>query len=530
MTAVRTRVSLQPALMRFPLVVVLLAALSSASCRRPGPPPVETRSLRILMGADIATLDPQVPWDNVSAIVLDNIFESLVRFDRSLRLTSGLAERWINPDDRTWRFFLDPEARFPDGKPLKASDVRFSIERLRSLAGSQMTGFARHIVAADVVDDRTIDIHTDIPIAILNSLAFIPIMSEAQVKAAGDKIGERPFGTGAYKLGRWERGKLIVLEANQHHKPVPRIPRVEFHVREDANVLLEDVLRMRPDITLFLPARMTDELQKRKTPELKVVAGGGLAVFYVVFNTRPQVPGSKAGNPLRDVKVRRALAQATDQAELVREGFLGFGRPATQLVVPQIVGFNPLIEPVPFEARTARQVLAPAGQAGLDLTFDVVKGGPHRVEKILIRQWEKAGVHAALRELSADDRQHALEAGSFALTIQGYSCTSADAAELLDYALHSQDAGRGYGVGNFTGFSHPEVDRIAEENLRVFDPKKRLEMLQKAIRIAADELPYLPLYTSQDVYVVSEAVEWAPPINEEVRLQDIVFRPPTATP
>lgn len=475
------------------------------------------------MGADVTTLDPQVPWDDVSSIVLDNIFESLVRFDRSFRLTSGLAQRWINPDERTWRFFLDPAARFPDGTPLRASDVRFSVERLRSLAGSQMTGFTRHVASTEVVDDLTVDIHTDIPIAILNSLAFIPIMSEAQVKAAGDKVSERPFGTGAYKLARWEKGKIIVLEANEHHQPIPTIRRADLVIREGQG-LLEDVLRMHPDLTLLFGRARLDELQKKKAPDLKIVSGGGLAVFYAAFNIGPQLPGVVGPNPLRDLRVRRALAHATDQRELVRESLKGFGRPATQLIVPQVFGFDPLIEPATYGPQPARALLAGAGHPGLDLAIDVPTGGTHRIEKLLIRQWEKAGVKATLREHKDDDYQRAMESGRFAVAVEGYSCTSADASEILNYLLHTRETEKGYGFGNHTAYGNPELDRITEENLRLFDPKKRLAMLQRALRVAAEELPYLPLYAAEDIYVVSDAVEWTPPINGEVRVQDIAFR------
>jgi ABC-type transport system substrate-binding protein len=83
---------------------------------RPVPSAAPQRALRVLVAQDVRTLDPHVSFDTVSSVLLDNIFESLVRFDRSFHVTSDIALRWINPDDRTWRFFLDPTARFPDGE------------------------------------------------------------------------------------------------------------------------------------------------------------------------------------------------------------------------------------------------------------------------------------------------------------------------------------------------------------------------------------------------------------------------------
>jgi peptide/nickel transport system substrate-binding protein len=511
--------------MRFLLAVLAALSLASMSCRKPEPRPAEPRSLRVLMGADVVSLDPQVPFDDVSSLILDNIFESLVRFDRSFRLSSGLAVRWINPDDRTWRFFLDSEARFPDGSPLKASDVSFSIERLRSLSGSQMSGFTRHIVSTQVVDDLTIDIHTDTPIAILNSLAFIPVMSEKQVKEAGEGVSNRPFGTGAYRLARWEKGKLIVLEANPHHRPAPAIGRAEF-VIHDAPDLLEDVLKTHPDITLFFTRSKIEELEKRKPPDLKVVSGGGLAVWYVALNVRPQIAGVKGPNPLADVRVRRAIAQATDQDEMVRDGLRGFGRRATQLVVSQVFGFDPLIEPVRYDPAAARAALVRAGHPDLEVAIDTIEGGTQRIEKLLTAQWQRAGIRASLRPHKTVEYQRALDAGEVAVSLGGYSCTSADASELLSFLLRSRDVAKGYGVGNVAAWSNREVDRVSEDNLRTFDPKKRLETLQRALRLASEELPYLPLYAAADIYVLSDAVDWTPPINQEMHIQDIRLRAP----
>src|SRR5262245_53128108 len=81
----------------------LLVALSAA-CRRPAEvpaaaPSAENRTLRMLLAVQPRSLDPQMPFDDVSGVVLDNAYDSLVRFDRSLRLSPGLALRWINPDD-----------------------------------------------------------------------------------------------------------------------------------------------------------------------------------------------------------------------------------------------------------------------------------------------------------------------------------------------------------------------------------------------------------------------------------------------
>lgn len=510
--------------MRARPLLFLPLALALAACAAPPPAPQQTRALSILMGADVSTLDPQASFDDVSAVILVNIFETLVRFDNDFRLSPGLAQRWINPDDRTWRFFLDGRARFSDGSALTAGDVKFSIERLKGLAGSQLSGFVRHVTSVDAVDELTVDIHTDTPVAILNGLAFIPVMSEKHVRSAGDRVGRLPFGTGPYKLTGWDQRKSIVLEANEHRHPLPDVRRAEFTLH-DGGIVLDDLLKLRPHLTLFLRRAEVEDFEKRRGPGLKLVSSDGLTVYYLTFNLAPRIAGHRGANPLRDVRVRRALAQAVDREELVRAALKGLGRPASQLIIPQVFGFNPRAEPPPYDPQAAREQLARAGASGLELPFDTVQGGSHMIEKLLIAQWGKIGVKASLREMPAELRQRSLETDSFAVTLEGYGCTSGDASELLTFCLHARDPAKGYGPGNHAGYSNPEMDRITEENLRIFDPKKRLEMLQRALGIATDELPYIPLVSVRDVYVVSDDIRWTPPVNAEIRLSEISFRP-----
>ena len=91
-------------LARWRPLVVLPFALACACGPGAGPAPRSGRPLIVMIGSDPATFDPHVSYSDVSASVLGNIFESQVRFDAQLRVVPALAQRWINPDERTWRF------------------------------------------------------------------------------------------------------------------------------------------------------------------------------------------------------------------------------------------------------------------------------------------------------------------------------------------------------------------------------------------------------------------------------------------
>ncbi len=505
--------------------LLVLASTSLAGCQRPteravSTPPPETRTLRMLLAVAPQSLDPQMPFDDVSSIVLDNCYDSLVRFDRSLRLSAGLALRWINPDDRTWRFVLDPGARFADGTPVRASDVKYSIDRIRSLAGSELSGFARHVIRTHIVDELTIDLQTDTPIAILNGLTFIRIVSEKQGLADPQA---QPVGSGPYRLVKWEKGHSIQLERNPYRQPAAVIPRIEIRLAANDESALAALPKERPDLFVLLRWTLRDQVARLKAPEHRMVSVDGLGVFYVVFNVRPEVPGMRGRNPLADKRVRRALALATDPSEVVRDGIQGSGHAATQLVVPQVFGFDPTIEPPAYDVAAAKRLLAQAGFPAPEVPILVQSNRLQTLETVLARQWAKAGVKTRLVALPPDEYQEALDDGRFAVAIQGFACTSADTSELLTFAFHTADPKAGYGAGNYGAFSNAELDALTDENLKVFDPRRRLEMLQRALRLASEELPFLPLFVSDDFYVISSDLRWDPPVSGDVDALEMSF-------
>jgi peptide/nickel transport system substrate-binding protein len=256
-----------------------------------------------------------------------------------------------------------------------------------------------------------------------------------------------------------------------------------------------------------------------------VVTAGGLTVYFVAFNVRMAPPGTHRVQPFSDVRVRRALALVTDPQELIEKTQQGFGRPTTQLVVPSVFGFDPGIPALTHDPDAARALVRAAGFEGAQVALDVDAGSSQRTENVLAAQWRRSGLAVEIVQHSTAELARALADGRFSATVQGYVCTSADASELLSVLLHTRDPARGYGRSNDTGYSDPEVDAIAEHNLSTLDPRKRLVMLQRALFRASQDLPYLPLLSGDDIYVVADRLRWTPPNNGEIRLDEVAFAP-----
>jgi peptide/nickel transport system substrate-binding protein len=144
-------------------IAILIGLTAGAGCAAgdAGRPQVEqvaaSKVLTIGRSDDSTTLDPIKSVLNVDIWVVANIFDPLVRVDRTgTKLEPGLAESWtVSEDGLTYRFAMRA-ATFSDGSPITAADAAFSLLRIRDDEESVWSDSFRVIADAQAVDDRTL--------------------------------------------------------------------------------------------------------------------------------------------------------------------------------------------------------------------------------------------------------------------------------------------------------------------------------------------------------------------------------------
>src|SRR5690242_9852073 len=83
------------------------------------------QALRYPIQIEPATLDPAKVNDVYTNELLENVYDGLVMFDRDSRIVPDLADRWdISADGKTYTFHLNPNAKFHNGRPVTADDVK----------------------------------------------------------------------------------------------------------------------------------------------------------------------------------------------------------------------------------------------------------------------------------------------------------------------------------------------------------------------------------------------------------------------
>ena len=309
----------------------------------------------------VTTLDPGrfVTVEDIE--VLANVFETLLQPDFEGHLLPGLAHTWRGEDDdQRFRFFLDEQARFSDGTPLKANDVKLSLERLagRSAYGCSRTAFAaiRGIEAlldgqtnlldgVEVVGEHELLIHLDQSLPIFPVLLCGLGMAVVRTREDGTQVG-----TGPFRLQEEQEEGAIHLERNPHHRDEgPFLDRLIFRTDLDAAAIAQALERGELDLARDLLPEDLDRLLRDARFRSQMVEANLRNIYLMMWNVN--APAAQHAS------LRRALGRVLKVDELIWRTAGRFARPASSLVPPGILGHMDQ-RPASLSLEGARELLA----------------------------------------------------------------------------------------------------------------------------------------------------------------------------
>lgn len=265
-----------------------------------------------------AGFDPCVDWGCGEHVHEPLIQSTLVVTDKDMAFVNDLAVAYeCSTDNLVWTFEIRDDVRFSDGKPLRASDVAFTINtiRLSERAQADLTMVSEAVATSDTV----VEIRLSKPYnALLYTLAVMGIVPE---HAYGDTYGEAPIGSGRYLLKQWDRGQQVILEANpDYYGDAPTIKRVT-------------VVFMEEDAALAAAkSGQVDMAYTSATYADQEVSGYTLASYKTVDSRGINLPVIASGSSKRDgentypagndvtchVEVRRAINMAIDREQMIK--------------------------------------------------------------------------------------------------------------------------------------------------------------------------------------------------------------------
>lgn len=435
-------------------------------------------------------------------------FESLIERDpATLEDLPSLATRWeISEDKLTYTFYMDERARFSDGKPVTAHDVKFTYDAIKNPANetADVRNYYESVINAEVVDDLTIRFTCDKPyFKHLDMIGGMPIFPK-HVYSEGDfnthPNNRHPIGSGPYVFESWTTNQQIVFARNPNYwRPdkAGHIEKLVTKVISEDNTAHQALVRRDIDYLEYLPEIWVNQTAK---PEFQAafnrVAQEGRSGYvggytYLAWNTRlPQ---------FADKRVRQALTMLLPREDIVREIFYGLGRVHTGPSAYMEPSYDKTIEPWPFDPERAIAQLDEAGWAdtngngvrdkdGVELEFEYIIPNIipeyEQIATLFKEQLDAAGVSMQIRPLEWATLIDNLQKRSFgAVSLAWAVPTNQDPYQVW----HSSMAEQG---SNYPGFKSAEVDAILEAARLEFDKDKRNEMYRRLHAIIHEEQPY----------------------------------------
>jgi peptide/nickel transport system substrate-binding protein len=471
---------------------------STGSSADAGGKPVKGGTLIFARSLDAeAGLNPINAPNNGSIFTIQQIFDQLVEVDGS-KIVPGLAKSWEHSDDGLeWTFNLR-DAKFSNGDPVTAEDVKFSIDRFADpKINVNYATLGAAIKTVDAVDDHTVKITLgSVDGAFLDALAMFAaaIVPKKVVEDVGDKkFAEAPVGSGPFVVTKFKRGQETVLERNPEYwrKGQPYLDGVTFKFVADANTRTLQLRSGEVDVADAIPYNQVESL--KGTSGINIEVADSLKWDSIFFNTKKP--------PLDEADVRQALNYATPKDQILKTVLFGNAAVANSNI-PPVKYWDESVEPIPYDIDKAKELLSKSSVPdGFDLELVIPSGDAveKQTAEIVKAEWEKIGVNVSIvpRDFGTMFSSWLEGKGGEAATFPG-DALSSDTLSDDEIAALVYDPKSGLSsLGTF--YENPKVIQLLADAKGTIDEAKRGDDFAQIQQIGLDDAPAVPLFFTKSV-------------------------------
>jgi ABC-type transport system substrate-binding protein len=465
-----------------------------------GPAPVAAKPKpggRLVYGleGDPNGLDPtRNAWDNTGLQLAGALYDPVTAFDADGVPRPYLVEA-IEPSNNftTWTIKLRPNVVFSNGDPLDA-DAMVGFQA--GLRASAITGPpSQLLIDQRALDPLTVQITTSRPWASLPALMAGQGGYVVSPKQIADTEGtSKPIGTGPFTLRNWEINKRFELVRNPRYwrAGLPYLDAVDFVVDESGHDRIAKLQTGQLDATAvsgIWDLRALDEAARAVGPGAIVVEEdrGDAEKANVTFNTsRP---------PLNDIRVRQAIAYATDVPAIAARNGWPLDRIAQGPFDPASPYYSPAAYP-PHDVNRARALLreyqadTKVRNRPRDIGFTVVAPAAHsEFVTQLVEQWGEAGIKVSIDYEDIKQAVRIAVLGQFDALIFRYFAAP-DPDILWHFFVSDTVVNTGISL-NFAHFRNDEITAGFNDGRANADVAVRKQAYARAQKALAEQLPYL---------------------------------------
>lgn len=445
----------------------------------------EQNTLVVAQNADAITLDPHGTNDVNSAIVMTQIYQTLVNQDENMEIYPGLAESWEQIDDLTWEFNLREDVYFHNGEPFTAEDVKFSFQRASEAAVVAPIVGEINADSIEIIDDHTVRVGTHEPFApILAHMAHIAaaIINEEAVNEHGEDFGQNPVGTGPFEFVNWNVGDRVELVRNENfHGDLPEFEELVIRSITEASSRTIELETGQVDIALQLaPAdvRRVDE-----HADLTLFEETALATSFIMMNMQQE--------PFDNILVRQAINYALDVETIIYAVTEGTGIPGRGPIGENVFGAHPDIENYPFDVERAQELMDEAGIDGFSTELTIPNAQTSiDIATIVANQLSEIGINVEIDVLEWGVFTEVVDAGEHDMASMGWGSITGDADYGLYPLFHSSQWGA---AGNRAFYANDRVDELLDYARGTTDEQARLDAYHEVQEIIMEEAPWVVL-------------------------------------
>jgi peptide/nickel transport system substrate-binding protein len=509
--------------MKFKFVVLAAAAAAAMAAA----PAIQAKPFKWTSASDIPTLDIHSQNNALGNGVHAAVYDALVYYNsQTFKPEPQLATSWREVSPTQVRFTLRSGVKFSDGSPLTADDVVYSITRAMAKSSNYQV-YTQGIDKVVKVNDTTVDFMMKGPNPVLlNQLTELRIMSKAwaeknksvepkDIRTKDETFAHRnAMGTGQYMVKEWQPDQKLVLVKNPNSwgKNDSNVTEIIYTPIKSEATRVAALLS--GEVDFVLDPSPQDLARLRANGNLKVIDGvENRTIFFGLDQFRDELPGSniKGKNPLKDVKVRRALYQAIDSDALHRVTMRGLSQPTGTLVAPQVAGWTEAVHKrLPFDVEGAKKLLAEAGYPqGFEVDFACPNNRYINDEEIcqaVTAMWSRIGVKAKLRTLPLVTYFPMIQRHEASIYMLGWGVPTFDALYSLQSLTRSMGQG-GDGNYNMGRYSNQRMDYVVDRVKVETDLPVRQRLMTEGLQLSNDTVSHIPLHNQIIPWAMKKSVD-----------------------
>jgi peptide/nickel transport system substrate-binding protein len=503
-------------------------------------------TLRYVTGASVNTLDPNVPGTTREAFAVSlSTYDRLVSFGRKQlngkwvfdldTITGELAESYdVSADGLKITFHLRKDARFQDGTPVTAEDVKWSLDRAVTapvLGKAQLlTGSLTGADQFKVIDPSTFEVTLPKPdkLALPNLATVYPIIINSKVARANATaddpwaiawLKEHTAGSGAYMIESFKPGEQVIMKLNEAwNRGTP--DKSAFFKRVIVQTVPEPATRANlvergdADITVDLQASDVQALENKGALKVISTPQYNSVTFISMNNTIP---------PFDNINVRRAIAYALPYDDMFKAALFARGTPlfgATWTDGKPTTSAFPFPQPIKLDLDKAREYLKAAGMPdGFSTTFSFNVGQASTAEPMAALVKEslgKIGIKVDIQKLP--DAQMSTQINEKKLPF----FTEGIVAWLPSTDYFYRNFYTGNQRWNYSSINNAELNALAQEARFEPDKAKYDEEGKKLNAIHVAEMPQIALWQpSQDAVMAASLDGYTYQFHRQVDYRDL---------